>query len=69
MVEERNIAERALDTAYVGSMQIRFFRQALLRPASLGTKLPDAFRKALDRLVCNDLVVGPQASSSESCTL
>jgi len=68
-VEERYVAERALYTADVGSMKIGFLRQALLRPASLGSKLADALRKALDGLVCNDLVVWPQASSSESCTL
>lgn len=68
-VEERYVAERALDTADVGSMQIRFFRQALLRPASFGAKVPDAFCEALDGLVCNDLMVGPQASWSKRCTL
>lgn len=68
-VEERDVAERALDATDVGSMQIRFLRQALLRPTSLGAQFANPLREALDGLVCNDLVIGPQASSSESGTL
>ena len=68
-VEEGHVAERALDTADVGSVQIRFLRQALLRPTSLGAQFANAICEALDGLVCNDLMVGPQASSSKRCTL
>jgi hypothetical protein len=51
-VEERHVAERALNTADVGAMQIRFFRQALLGPTPLGAQLANALRKPLDGLIC-----------------
>ena len=52
-VEEGHVAERTLNTADVGSVQIRFFRQALLGPTSLGAEFANALRKPLDGLICD----------------
>jgi hypothetical protein len=68
-VPEGHIPEASLDSAHIGAVQIRLFRQAFLRPAPGSAQFPDSLSEGADGLICDLLMLGPQSSWLKRCTL